>query len=275
MENSDYKQSIIETFNKASAKYNEIGTPFFTYFGEKLVEYAQVKPSDKILDIACGKGASVLPAFRQLNGDGAIVGIDFSPEMIDFCRYEYMALQQAQFMVMDAEQMDFPDQAFDKVTCGFGIFFFENLGHALQGIDRVLKKNGRFIFSTWARQKHFEWLYEKMKQYADKKNGAEQKEADNQKEETDFSSDEGLKNIIQKAGWTCHDIVTESTRAIYKDEDELLDFWWNTGVGNFLSRLSEEEYAEFKTDAYNMMQPYKQNDQLAVDYTALMAIAEK
>ncbi|NBC82337.1 MAG: methyltransferase domain-containing protein [Bacteroidetes bacterium] len=274
MELSSYKQSIIDTFNRASAKYNEIGTPFFTNFGEKLVEYAGIQADDKILDLACGKGATVLPAFHHLGPEGSIIGIDLAQEMIDYCRYEYLALQQAHFMVMDAENLVFPDNAFDKVICSFALFFFENLKATLQGIDRVLRSPGTFVFSTWAKQYHFEWLVEKMQEYLTDEPTIS--DVHNKNEETvNFYSKEGLQNLIEKAGWKCKEIYTEQLDCYYKNENEFIQMWHNSGVGIFLSKLKPAEYGRFKEEVYEMLQRYKRENQLVLDYSALIAVAEK
>jgi ubiquinone/menaquinone biosynthesis C-methylase UbiE len=50
---------------------------------------------------------------------------------------------------MDAEHLDFPDGAFDRVLCGFGIMFFPNQERALREFRRVLKTDGRLAISTW------------------------------------------------------------------------------------------------------------------------------
>ena len=50
---------------------------------------------------------------------------------------------------MDAEQLDFPDAAFDRVLCGFGVMFFPHLDQALAEFRRVLKPGGRLGVSTW------------------------------------------------------------------------------------------------------------------------------
>jgi SAM-dependent methyltransferase len=50
---------------------------------------------------------------------------------------------------MDAEHLDFPDAAFDRVLCGFGVMFFPHLDQALAEFRRVLKPGGRLGVSTW------------------------------------------------------------------------------------------------------------------------------
>ena len=71
----DYKEEIKDVFNKAASGFDETGTPYFKYFGEKLVEFSDIRPNDKILDIGCGKGAVTFPASKRLSREGQITGI--------------------------------------------------------------------------------------------------------------------------------------------------------------------------------------------------------
>jgi len=46
-------------FNRVAANYDSIGPNYFSYLGEKMVEYAKVNEGATLLDVACGKGASL------------------------------------------------------------------------------------------------------------------------------------------------------------------------------------------------------------------------
>ena len=50
---------------------------------------------------------------------------------------------------MDAEELTFPAESFDCVTCGFGIMFFPDQDRALAQMRRVLKPGGCLAISTW------------------------------------------------------------------------------------------------------------------------------
>lgn len=51
----------------------------------------------------------------------------------------------------DALVLPFEDAAFDLVCCQFGAMFFPNRGAAYAQARRVLRPNGRFVFSVWDR----------------------------------------------------------------------------------------------------------------------------
>ena len=56
-----HKNIVSEIFNQAADEYGMIGPRFFNYYGRKIVEYAEIGESDVVLDIACGRGASLFP----------------------------------------------------------------------------------------------------------------------------------------------------------------------------------------------------------------------
>ena len=51
-------------------------------------------------------------------------------------------------MHMDAEKLEFPDNSFDFVFCGFALFFFPSILKAVSEFKRVLKPGGRLVVST-------------------------------------------------------------------------------------------------------------------------------
>ena len=100
--------------------------------------------SKTVLDIACGTGYGTydLAPFVQ-----KIVGADRSFEAIEYARQRY-AHPNASYEIMDACQMNFPDQSFD-VVCSFEtIEHVEPVEAYLKEVVRVLKKGGAYLVST-------------------------------------------------------------------------------------------------------------------------------
>ena len=55
------------------------GPDYWDFFGIRLVDYAEITPGDKVLDIGCGTGSSLLPAAEKVGGRGYAIGIDICP----------------------------------------------------------------------------------------------------------------------------------------------------------------------------------------------------
>jgi ubiquinone/menaquinone biosynthesis C-methylase UbiE len=139
-------------FSRAAATYDRIGPRIFAHFGQRLVAHAHLSPGTTVLDVAAGRGAVLFPAAEQVRPGGWVVGIDLATEMVretnaDIQRagWSHVTIHQ-----MDAEQINFADASFDRVLCGFALWFFPQPHRALREFFRVLKPGGRVILTTWA-----------------------------------------------------------------------------------------------------------------------------
>ncbi len=112
-------------------------------FIDQLISYFHFKPTDRILDLACGKGRHAI----YLNKKGFdVTGLDLSPKNIDFAsKFENDRLK---FYVHD---MRFPwkGEPFDYILNLFTSFgYFETKGENQQAINAItqnLKENGRLL----------------------------------------------------------------------------------------------------------------------------------
>jgi SAM-dependent methyltransferase len=99
-----------------------------------------------VLEYGCGPGSR---AFHLARSGARVVGIDISPVAIEQAAERGRAEgleQQLEFRVMDAEQLEFPDDSFD-VVCGSGILHHLNLSRAYGEVARVLKPAGAGVFT--------------------------------------------------------------------------------------------------------------------------------
>src|SRR5271157_5768618 len=106
---------VMELFDKTASVFGEKGCSYFGYFGERLVEHADIGKNDQVLDVATGKGAALLAAARLLGPGGSATGVDISRQMLNELRKK--APPQVKLFQMDAENLDFPSHSFDVVLC--------------------------------------------------------------------------------------------------------------------------------------------------------------
>ena len=75
------------------------------------------------------------------------MAIDYAEKMVKVCRSKYGGFSNVSFAVQKIEQIDYPSESFDAVTC-FGLFpHLENRAEALRQMYRVLKPEGRLIIA--------------------------------------------------------------------------------------------------------------------------------
>src|SRR5215204_3054434 len=145
----DAKSTAARMYDLLASSYNHI-VPFFTDFGEQLVVEARVQDGERVLDVATGQGACLIPAAAAVGPTGAVVGIDISEGMIEVLdrSINSAGLSQVEVELMDAEALTFEDCSFDVVTCAFALFHLDR-ARVLAEFARVLKPGGRVAFSTF------------------------------------------------------------------------------------------------------------------------------
>jgi ubiquinone/menaquinone biosynthesis C-methylase UbiE len=107
-----------------------------------------------VLDVATGKGAVLLPAARRVGSKGHVTGIDLSGEILKEAKRAVRAdgLTNVELRKMDAEHLEFPDHAFDVVTCAFALFLFPDTEAALREMYRVCKPGGYVAITSFGKK---------------------------------------------------------------------------------------------------------------------------
>jgi ubiquinone/menaquinone biosynthesis C-methylase UbiE len=122
---------------------------------DKIVELAEIKAGDKVLDIATGIGEPAVTAARKVMPNGKVLATDISPQMLAIAKTRAVSLGLngiIEFRESDGEKLDLPDQTvkFDAVLSRFGLMFFPNLPSALVKIRHLLITNGRLSAAVWS-----------------------------------------------------------------------------------------------------------------------------
>lgn len=148
----DEKQAITKIFDLVATKYDNSSLRFFPSCANKLVEFANITPNQKILDIATGTGIVALAAAQRLQDKGRVQAIDISEKMLHQAEVNFKkaGIDNVDFHIMDAENLEFETSYFDVITCSYGLFFMPDMSAALKSWLRVLKPGGKLIFTSFA-----------------------------------------------------------------------------------------------------------------------------
>ena len=133
---------------------------------DRLIELAEIKPGQKVLDIATGIGEPAVTAARKLVGlsgssdkindndknTGHVLATDISSEMLTIAKQRAagLGLQDViEFRQADAEMLELTESSFDVVLCRWGLMFMPNLTNTLSRIHQVLVPGGRLACAVW------------------------------------------------------------------------------------------------------------------------------
>ena len=133
-------ESVRGMFDRIAPVYdlmNRVMTVGLDQRWRKLAVTEVVWPGDRVLDACCGTGDLAVEAERR---GGRVVGLDFSPRMLERARRKSGAIEWVQG---DALALPFSDGEFDAATVGFGVRNLADLEDGLRQLARVLKPGGK------------------------------------------------------------------------------------------------------------------------------------
>ncbi|MFA5894784.1 MAG: methyltransferase domain-containing protein [Candidatus Shapirobacteria bacterium] len=120
---------------------------------KKAVNFLDLPPNQKILDVATGTGAQAYE-FAKLGHE--VLGIDLSEEMLLQARKKCTPNLQLNFQHIDATKMPFGSNSFDTSSISWGLHDmpYEVEMLVLQEMKRVTKKSGQILIVDYMEPKN-------------------------------------------------------------------------------------------------------------------------
>jgi ubiquinone/menaquinone biosynthesis C-methylase UbiE len=262
------KELLEQTFDQAATSYNL--TWYFKECGQKLIDIVPIDSGANILDIATGTGAVLLPAARRVGAKGHVTGIDISNVMLQQANKaaKLNGLGNIDLLKMDAERLEFPDNTFDVITSGFGIFFFPPT--ALREMYRVCKPGGVIGVSVFDKtvpesRRAMQIFGELAKEY-----GIEIKWS----WPTAFSPEE-VESLLAKYGFRNKQTIRETKEKVYVNTEEYWEVILGTANRMAVLNMDAKKLALFKQEFLNRLKPIMSPDGLHNLVPVIYAIAQK
>ncbi len=265
------KRGVAAAYDRLAPDYDRLGPRLFAYFGQRLVEFASIRPGAAVLDVAAGRGAVLFPAAAQVGAQGRVIGIDLADGMVQHTATELhdRGLRQAEMRQMDAEALQFGVGAFDVVLCGFALHHFPRPAQALAEFYRVLQPGGTVAVTTWAeRPALVTWLRAALQPYDDTA----------QYITRSFDTPDALAAALRQAGFADVRVTMETADFVYRDAEA----WW---VANWaflqreaLERLTPTVLQQVKAAAFEQIEQVegvRQPDGVHQRWGALLAVGTK
>lgn len=117
------------------------------------LEYAGLKPGEKVLDLGCGGGRDLFPAAEAVGPEGRVVGVDMTPEMVDLAlrnaeRFrKATGLSNVEVRPGDLEDLPLEDGSMDVVISNCVINLAPDKEAAFREAARALRPGGRLVVS--------------------------------------------------------------------------------------------------------------------------------
>lgn len=126
----------------------------YGYLTKTDIEYIsatlQLSPGEKLLDVGCGKGGPGMKIAEKMELD--LTGVDIVKDAVLQARELQASFDLAyspNFMVGELYNIPVEDDCFDAVICVDSLWTVDDKVKALSEVKRVLKTDGRFIFTHW------------------------------------------------------------------------------------------------------------------------------
>lgn len=112
-------------------------------------QFAKIKAGDVIIDLGSGAGNDCFIARKETGKTGKVIGIDFTPAMIEKARInaEKLGYHNIEFRQGDIEKMPITSDVADVIVSNCVLNLIPNKDAVMKEIFRVLKPGGHFSIS--------------------------------------------------------------------------------------------------------------------------------
>ena len=238
-------------FDRVADTYDDVGVDFFRPIADRLVLELAPSAGERALDVGCGRGAALFPLARAVGTQGAVVGIDLSPRMVEATRADAVGSGlPIDVRVGDAQDPALGSSSFDVVASSLVLFFLPDPLGALRAWRSLLVPGGRVGVSTFGEHSpawravdavFAPFLPENM---ADPRTQAAQ---------SPFSSDSGVEALLTEAGFVGVRTATTTVPVRFDDEDHWYRWTWSVGQRRMWEAVPVERREDVRAAAYEQL----------------------
>jgi SAM-dependent methyltransferase len=120
---------------------------------QRLIELAEIRPGQRVLDVATGIGEPSITAAKVVGAGGHVLATDISRQMLAIAKERAMVLRLQdiiEFKESDAENLDLANSSFDAALSRWGLMLMPNPDAVIGKIYSSLVSGGRFAAAVWA-----------------------------------------------------------------------------------------------------------------------------
>ncbi len=162
---SERAEKVRLLFSRIARRYDRINDwmswGMHRRWKRRLVGSITPRPGGRVLDLCCGTGDVARALAAAEAGRMQVVGLDFTPEMLEVARQATPPGLAVRYEQGDALALPFPEGSFDAVTCAYGLRNLADLDRGLREAFRVLRTGGKLASLEFGRPRHplLSWIY--------------------------------------------------------------------------------------------------------------------
>ena len=136
-------------FDRIARRYDTVNTVLSIGtdggWRRRAAKETRLREGGSALDVACGSGKLTAELAKIAGPGGRVVGLDFSPRMLEVARRAHPGLE---FKEGDALNLPFADASFDAATIAFGL---RNLADPIRGLREMTRVARRAVVLEFVR----------------------------------------------------------------------------------------------------------------------------
>lgn len=124
--------------------------PIYRLLSRRLANHARLEDARRVLDVACGTGATARACLRRMRHDAELVGVDQSEAMVSLAR-SHTTDPRSSFRVAPAAELHrkLGDEAdFDRAVSSAALWQFSRPARAVASVARILAPGALFVFNV-------------------------------------------------------------------------------------------------------------------------------
>lgn len=124
------------------------------------IEALKAATGQRLLDIGCGTGQTLVQLADRVGAAGAVIGVDILGELLAAAQERTRGISCVRFIESDAALLTLPDESVDGVFSRFGVMAIAQPEAACANFRRMTKRGGRLAFVCWRalEDNELDWL---------------------------------------------------------------------------------------------------------------------
>jgi ubiquinone/menaquinone biosynthesis C-methylase UbiE len=138
------------TYDLAARDYEDASRDFWRYLSVRTVDRLGLRAGDRVLDVPCGTGWSLIAAAERVGPAGRVTGIDYAEQMLGIARdkVDALGLGNVDVEVGDMTAIVPPPALYDAVVSVLGVFFVDDMPGVVRSFRDLVRPDGGRIAVT-------------------------------------------------------------------------------------------------------------------------------